>query len=117
MKILLIEDDKNLSDDLKHQLLAEKFVVDTAYDGLVAERLISQNDYDCILLDVNIPGKNGYELSKSLRQRKITTPIVMITAYGEIEDKLLGFEGGADDYITKPFYFKELLARIRVFLK
>lgn len=117
MKILLVEDDKNLSDDLKHQLLLEQFEVDIAFDGMLAERQILHNSYDCILLDVNIPGKNGYEVLKDIRKKNIVTPIIMITAYGEIEDKLMGFEGGADDYITKPFYFKELLARIKVFLK
>jgi DNA-binding response OmpR family regulator len=117
MKILLVEDDKNLSDDLKQQLLLEKFEVDIAFDGLLAERLILRNTYDCILLDVNLPGKNGYEVAKEVRRKNVSTPIIMITAYGEIEDKLSGFEGGADDYITKPFYFKELLARIKVFLK
>jgi two-component system, OmpR family, response regulator len=117
MKILLVEDDFNLSNDLKHQLLMEQFEVDTAFDGMIAERLISKNQYDCILLDVNIPGKNGYELTKEIRNRQIHTPVILVTAYGELEDKLQGFEGGADDYITKPFYFKELLARINVFLK
>jgi len=117
MKILLVEDDKSLSEDLKHQLVLEHFEVDVAYDGLLAERMIQRTSYDCILLDVNIPGKNGYELAKSLREKQVTTPIIMVTAYGEMEDKLYGFEGGADDYVTKPFYFKELLARIRVFLK
>jgi DNA-binding response OmpR family regulator len=117
MKILLVEDDVNLSGDLKHQLMMEKFEVDTAFDGFLAERLLGRNQYDCILLDVNIPGKNGYELTKEIRSRQVTTPIIMITAYGELEDKLSGFQGGADDYITKPFYFKELLARIHVFLK
>ena len=117
MKILLVEDDVNLSNDLKHQLLFEKFEVDTVFDGLLAERLIIRTVYDCIVLDVNIPGKNGYELTKEIRKRQITTPIIMITAYGELNDKLFGFENGADDYITKPFYFKELLARIKVFLR
>src|ERR1035438_7464777 len=117
MKILLVEDDVNLSNDLKHQLLFEKFEVDTVFDGLLAERLIIRTMYDCILLDINIPGKNGYELTKEIRKRQINTPIIMITAYGELDDKLFGFENGADDYITKPFYFKELLARIKVFLR
>ena len=117
MKILLVEDDVNLSNDLKHQLLFEKFEVDTVFDGLLAERLIAHTIYDCILLDINIPGKNGYELTKEIRKRQINTPIIMITAYGELDDKLFGFENGADDYITKPFYFKELLARIKVFLR
>lgn len=117
MRILLVEDDVNLSADLKHQLILEGFEVDDAFDGLLAERLALRGNYDCILLDINIPGKNGYELSKDLRAKQIKSPIIMITAYGEIEDKLYGFEGGADDYVTKPFYFKELLARIRVFIK
>jgi DNA-binding response OmpR family regulator len=117
MKILLVEDDVSLSNDLKHQLLMEDFEVETAFDGMIAERLILRNQYDCILLDVNIPGKNGYELTRDVRMMQVKTPIIMITAYGELEDKLFGFEGGADDYVTKPFYFKELLARIRVFLK
>jgi len=117
MKILLVEDDFNLSNDIKHQLLLEKFEVDTAYDGILAERLINRNQYDCILLDINIPGKNGYELTKEIRRRQLSTPIIMITAYGELEDKLNGFQEGVDDYVTKPFYFKELLARINVFLK
>ena len=117
MKILLVEDDVNLSDDLKHQLLFEKFEVDTAFDGLLAERLITRTKYDCILLDINIPGKNGYELAKEIRKRQINTPIIMITAYGELDYKLFGFKNGADDYITKPFFFKELLARIQVFLR
>lgn len=117
MRILLVEDDLNLSNDLKHQLLLEKFEVDTASDGLLAERSLARNQYDCILLDVNIPGKNGYELTREIRDKQINTPIIMITAYGELEDKLQGFEKGADDYITKPFYFKELMARINVFLK
>lgn len=117
MKILLVEDDARLSDDLKHQLVAERYEVDSAYDGLIAERMVLRNKYDCILLDVNIPGINGYDLAKSIREKQITSPIIMLTAFGEIEDKLHGFDNGADDYITKPFYFKELLARVKVFIK
>ena len=117
MQILLVEDDVRLSNDLKHQLMLEKFVVEAVYDGVIAEKLIQRNHYDCILVDVNIPGKNGYELVKSIRARGLTSPVIMITAFGELDDKMLGFDSGADDYITKPFFFKELLARIRVFLK
>ncbi len=117
MRILLVEDDINLSNDLKDQLSLEKFEVDTAFDSFIAEKLILRHQYDCILMDVNIPGKNGYELAKEIRRHQITTPIIMITAFGEIEDKLSGFDSGVDDYITKPFFFKELLARIKVFIK
>lgn len=117
MWILLVEDDVNLSNDLKHQLSNENFEVDVAFDGMIAERLIQKNPYDCILLDINIPGKNGYDIVKTCRKKNISTPIIMITAFGELDDKLSGFDSGADDYIIKPFYFKELLARIKVFLR
>jgi DNA-binding response OmpR family regulator len=112
-----VEDDISLSNDLKHQFLLEKFDIETAFDGLIAERLILRNQYDCILLDVNIPGKNGYDLLRGMREKGIATPVIMITAFGEIDDKMLGFDNGADDYITKPFFFRELLARIKVFLR
>lgn len=117
MKILLVEDDNNLSNDLRHQLLLEEFEVDVAPDSITAEKFISKHQYDCILLDINIPGKNGYELAKDIRSTQLNTPIIMLTAYSELEDKLTGFTAGADDYITKPFYFKELMARVNVFLK
>jgi two-component system OmpR family response regulator len=117
MKILLVEDDTNLSNDLKYQLSSERFEVDTAFDGLAAERILDKNKYDCVLLDVNLPGKNGFDLAKSIREKQITSPIIMLTAFGEINDKLQGFDCGADDYITKPFFFQELLARIKVSLK
>lgn len=117
MKILLVEDDIQLTNDLKLQLQAERFDVDSAYDGQIAEKYIGRNKYDCVLLDINIPGINGYDLAKIIREKQINVPIIMLTAFGEIEDKLHGFDSGADDYITKPFYFKELLARIKVFIK
>lgn len=117
MRILLIEDDIHLSGDLKHQFTHEGLDVDVAYDGIAAEKLALRNKYDCILLDVNIPGKNGYDFARSIRQRQIDTPIIMLTAFGEINDKLKGFDAGVDDYMTKPFYFKELLARVKVALK
>jgi len=116
-KLLLVEDDIKLSNDIKKQLVFEGFEIDTAFDGLLGERLIQRNQYDCLLFDVNMPGKNGYDLAESVRKMKKTTPIILLTAFGEIEDKLQGFDCGADDYITKPFYFKELLARIKVALK
>ena len=116
-KLLLVEDDVKLSNDINRQLVFEGFEVDTAFDGLIGERLVQRNQYDCLLFDVNMPGKNGYALAESVRTMKKTTPIILLTAFGEIEDKLQGFDCGADDYITKPFYFKELLARIKVALK
>lgn len=117
MKILLVEDDVNLSNDIKRQLQLRHIDADAVYDGLIAERMIQRTRYDCILADVNIPGKNGFDLVKSIRFRQIFTPVIMLTAFGEIDDKLEGFKSGADDYLTKPFIFEELLARINVIIK
>ncbi|MCW5912726.1 MAG: response regulator transcription factor [Cyclobacteriaceae bacterium] len=115
--ILIAEDDVNIASDLKQQLLNEGFSAEVVFDGLLAEKIIARKPFDCIILDINMPGKNGLEVCKSVRSRKITTPILMLTAFGEVEDKLQGFENGADDYLTKPFFFKELLARVRALLK
>lgn len=117
MRILLVEDDVNLSNDLKRQLASKDIETDVVYDGLIAEKMILHTKYDCVLADVNIPGKNGFDLVKSIRFRQVSTPVIMLTAFGEIDDKLEGFESGADDYITKPFIFEELLARMKVIVK
>lgn len=117
IRVLLVEDDMILSKELKQQLQNEGFEVDSVYDGNIAEKMIRQNKYDLILADINIPGQNGYELVRGMRQQQITIPVIMLTAFGEIGDKLEGFDCGADDYITKPFFFKELLARIKAILK
>jgi DNA-binding response OmpR family regulator len=117
MRILLVEDDVNLSQDLHKQLVNDGFVVDTCFDGLLAEKMIARNDYQCILLDINIPGKNGLEVCLSIRKKEITIPVIMITSFGELDDKIQGFDCGADDYLAKPFYYKELLARIKVATK
>ncbi len=116
-QILVVEDDVNIAADLKTRLLAEGFLVEVVYDGLLAEKMLSRNAYDCVVLDINLPGKNGLEVCKSLRAQKNNSPVIMLTAFGEVDDKVLGFESGADDYLTKPFYFKELLARIKTLIK
>jgi DNA-binding response OmpR family regulator len=115
--ILLVEDDIHIAADVRSRLTDEGFAVEVVYDGLLAEKIICRKSYDCIVLDVNIPGKSGYEVCLSVRRQNVVTPILMLTAFGEVEDKLQGFDSGADDYLTKPFYFKELLARIRALLK
>jgi DNA-binding response OmpR family regulator len=115
--ILLVEDDVNIAADLKSRLTDEGFSVEVLYDGLLAEKIIGRQSFDCIILDINIPGKNGLEVCRSIRNQHIGSPVLMLTAFGEVEDKLQGFESGADDYLTKPFYFKELLARIKALLK
>lgn len=117
MKILLVEDDTTLNQNIKEYLSGENCEVITAFDGQIAERLLKKDDYDCVILDINIPHKNGYELCKEYRTYNSTTPVLMLTAFDELEDKVNGFDVGADDYLTKPFYMKELLIRIRSLIK
>ncbi len=117
MRILIIEDEYSLADAIAETLKGENFVVDIVTNGEEGENEALTNIYDLILLDVMLPGKNGFEILKKLRQEKIETPIIMLTAKSELYDKLNGLENGADDYITKPFHMKELVARIKVILK
>ena len=117
MKILIIEDEYSLADAIAETLKKEKFSVRIETDGECGENEALTNVYDLILLDVMLPNKNGFEILKSLRNEKNETPVIMLTAKSELYDKLNGLENGADDYITKPFHIKELLARIKVVLK
>ncbi|HDJ28377.1 MAG TPA: response regulator transcription factor [Proteobacteria bacterium] len=117
MKILVIEDEKKVANFLQKGLKEEQFVVDVAYDGLDGEYLATTNDYDLILLDIMLPGKDGIEILKTLRQRQINIPVIMLTAKEMVEDKVEGFNAGCDDYISKPFSFEELLVRIRAVLR
>jgi two-component system, OmpR family, copper resistance phosphate regulon response regulator CusR len=113
MKILLIEDEPKVSSFIKEGLEEECYEVEVAFDGQMGKRLALKNDYDFILLDIIIPYINGIELCKEIRKTKPEIPILMLTALGTIDDKMSGFDVGADDYLVKPFEFKELLARIR----
>jgi len=117
MKILVIEDEKKVANFLQKGLKEEQYVVDVAYDGLDGEHLATTNDYDLILLDIMLPGKDGIEILKTLRQQQINIPVIMLTAKEMVEDKLEGFNAGCDDYISKPFSFEELLVRIRAVLR
>jgi DNA-binding response OmpR family regulator len=113
MRVLLVEDDRNLCESLTFQLEKEGFSVDVCHDGEDALHFIKQDAYDLILLDRMIPGKNGIQVLRSLRKDGIRTPLILITALGELSDKIDGLDSGADDYIVKPFAFAELMARIR----
>ena len=117
MKILLVEDDKKISSFLNKGLKEEGYIIDCSYDGEEALYLIQNNIYDLILLDIMIPYINGMELCKRVRESNIDIPIIMLTAKDSIEDKVTGLNEGANDYITKPFSFEELLARIKVQLR
>lgn len=117
MKILVIEDEPKVVTFLQQGLKESGFEVDVAFDGTMGEKLASKADYDCIILDLIIPGMNGIELCRKIRQKEIETPLLMLTALGTTDDKLEGFDAGADDYLVKPFDFKELVARINALTK
>src|SRR6478672_924000 len=117
MKILVIEDEPKVASFLRQGLEEQNFQVDVAYDGQTGKRLAISKNYDLILLDVIIPYINGVELCKELRASNIDTAVLMLTALGTTDDKLSGFDAGADDYLVKPFAFSELLARIKALTK
>jgi two-component system, OmpR family, copper resistance phosphate regulon response regulator CusR len=117
MKILIIEDEPKLVSILREGLENDGFETEVAYDGQIGERLAVKNFYDLIILDVILPYINGLELCKSIRKSNISVPILMLTALASTDDKVAGFDAGADDYLAKPFEFKELLARVRALLK
>lgn len=113
MNILLVEDEVSLSEALVHILKKEKYVVDAVYDGESGLNYGLTGRYDIILLDIMLPKMNGYDVLIHLRNEKITTPVLILTARGQVADKVRGLDLGADDYLAKPFSTPELLARIR----
>ncbi len=117
MRILLVEDNRRLSDSLRLILQDDGYAVDTAYDGIEGEEAGMISGYDVIILDIMLPGKNGLEVCRELRNRRITTPILMLTARDALEDRVVGLDSGADDYLVKPFEVDELRARIRALLR
>ena len=116
-KILIVEDELSMVNGLKDNLEFEGFEIDTAMDGNSGLQKVLQNQYDLILLDVMLPGVSGFDICKGARKEGVSTPIILLTAKGEEIDKVLGLELGADDYITKPFSLRELLARIKAILR
>lgn len=117
MRILIVEDEKKIAGLIKRGLKEEGYATDIAEDGLKGEFLATTNQYDVIILDVMLPKMDGIALCKSLRSRKISTPIIMVTAKDTVSDKVEGLDSGADDYLTKPFAFEELIARIRALMR
>jgi DNA-binding response OmpR family regulator len=113
MKVLMVEDDPKISSFVKMGLENNECVVDIAYDSEMGEKLAFKKKYDVILLDVIIPGITGFELCKRIRNNNIKTPVLMLTSLDSIDDKVTGFESGADDYLLKPFSFQELFVRIK----
>ncbi|MDA8437811.1 MAG: response regulator transcription factor [Propionibacterium sp.] len=113
MRILLVEDEAPLAESIRRGLVGEGMVVDVAHDGITGQWLATENPYDVIVLDIMLPGRHGYDVLTNLRQRKIWTPILMLTAKDGDYDQTDAFDLGADDYLTKPFSFVVLVARLR----
>jgi DNA-binding response OmpR family regulator len=116
-KILLVEDERKIAETLRKGLTEQHYEVDVAYDGAIGKKLFDAGTYDLAILDINLPLMNGYELARHIRSYNENILVIMLTAMNTTEDKIEGFEAGADDYIVKPFDFQELLVRIRALLK
>jgi len=116
-RILIVEDEKKIADTLKFGLNEKGFNVDVAYDGNLGYRLFCANDYDIIILDINLPEMNGYDLCKAIRSKNQAVPVLMLTSMRALNDKIEGYNAGADDYMVKPFEFKELVLKINSLLK
>ncbi|MDP3927522.1 MAG: response regulator transcription factor [Bacteroidota bacterium] len=117
MKLLVVEDEPKVASFLKQGLEEQSYEVSIAYDGIFAKKMALDNEFDAIILDVMIPYLNGMEVARELRAEGIKTPILMLTALGATDEKVSGLDAGADDYLVKPFEFRELLARLRALTK
>lgn len=116
-KILIVEDEQKIADTLKLGLTENGYHVEVAYNGDIGWKLFQARSFNLVVLDINLPGMNGYELCKSIRAANPNIPIIMLTALSSLDDKIEGYDAGADDYVIKPFEFRELLMKIRVLLK
>jgi len=117
LRILLVEDEPRIADTLRFGLEENGYHVEVAYDGKIGYRLFQSGRFNLVVLDINLPGMNGFELCKSIRNENANIPIIMLTALSTLDDKIEGYDAGADDYIIKPFEFRELLMKIRVLLR
>jgi DNA-binding response OmpR family regulator len=117
MKVLVIEDEPQVSAFIKQGLEEQSFEVEVAYDGHMGQRLALTREYDVLILDIVIPGINGFELCKLLKKDKPNLPVLMLTTLGTTSDKVTGFDAGADDYLLKPFEFEELTARLKALVR
>jgi DNA-binding response OmpR family regulator len=117
MRILLIEDNRRLSNSLKMSLEDDGYAVDAAYDGVEGQELAEMTPYDLIILDIMLPRRDGLEVCRELRKQRINIPILMLTARDTVEDRVVGLDSGADDYLVKPFAINELRARLRALLR
>lgn len=114
MRILIVEDEFNLADVIRKSLEKEKYVIDISGDGEEALYNIRSNIYDLVILDIMLPGMDGFEILKKMREEDIASKVIMLTAKSTLDDKLEGLQNGANDYITKPFHIEELVARVNI---
>jgi two-component system copper resistance phosphate regulon response regulator CusR len=117
IRVLVVEDEPKVANAIQKGLEENGLVAEVAYDGLMGKKMALNRAYDLVILDINLPHLNGYELCGEIRKHNPKVPVIMLTALGAMEDKIHAFDTGADDYIVKPFDFRELLARVQVFLK
>jgi DNA-binding response OmpR family regulator len=117
MKVLIIEDDPTLNKNISDALAAENIMSESVFDGQLAERILRKDSFDCIIMDINLPGKSGFDLCRNFRTFNVETPILMLTAFSELEDKVKGYDCGADDYLTKPFFMREFILRVNSLIK
>lgn len=117
MKILVVEDEQRVAELIRRGLEEHQFAVELAYDGALGKKMALQHEYDAVIMDVILPQLNGIDLCKAVRQARPHLPIIMLTALGTTDDKVEGLDAGADDYLVKPFDFRELMARIRTVTK
>ncbi|HAI33268.1 MULTISPECIES: response regulator transcription factor [Thalassospira] len=117
MRILLIEDNETLAETIMDRLHADGHAIDCEYDGELANDLLRHKQFDLVLMDVNLPGRSGFDILRSMRARGDATPVLILTARSEIDDRLIGLDGGADDYIVKPVDLRELAARCRALIR
>lgn len=117
MRILVVEDEKKIADFMRNGLKEEGYAVDVAYDGEEGHYLASMHEYDLIILDLMLPKMDGLTVCRKLREKGLAAPLIMVTAKAALKDKVAGLDSGADDYLTKPFAFEELLARVRALLR
>jgi two-component system, OmpR family, copper resistance phosphate regulon response regulator CusR len=116
-KILIIEDEIKVAKLIQQGLSENEFEAEIAFDGVIGLRMATTGAFNAIILDINLPGINGYDVAKKIREKNSSIPVLMLTALGSLEDKIAGFESGADDYLLKPFEFRELLVRINALIK
>ncbi len=116
-RILIVEDERKIADTLKLGLTEYGYYAEVAYDGMIGKRFLMSKAFDLVILDINLPGINGYELCKMIRGRDPGLPVIMLTSMSTLNDKIEGYNAGADDYLVKPFEFRELILKIRALLK